>query len=95
MASQAKKFITETAWEVANDCMQVMGGIGYTSIYPLERILRDIRLSMIWVGTNEIQQMIIQNEWYKEYFKVLSKEPVRDVEADALNADQIEEKVYE
>lgn len=95
MASQAKKFITETAWEVANDCMQVMGGIGYTSIYPLERILRDIRLSMIWVGTNEIQQMIIQNEWYKEYFKVLSKEPVRDVEADAVNADQIEEKVYE
>lgn len=95
MASQAKKFITETAWEVVNDCMQVMGGIGYTSIYPLERILRDIRLSMIWVGTNEIQQMIIQNEWYKEYFKVLSKEPVRDVEADAVNADQIEEKVYE
>jgi alkylation response protein AidB-like acyl-CoA dehydrogenase len=95
MASQAKKFITETAWEVANDCMQVMGGIGYTSIYPLERILRDIRLSMIWVGTNEIQQMIIQNEWYKEYFKVLSKEPVRDVEADAVNADQVEEKVYE
>jgi len=95
MASQAKKFITETAWEVANDCMQVMGGIGYTSIYPIERILRDIRLSMIWVGTNEIQQMIIQNEWYKEYFKVLSKEPVRDVEADAVNADEVEEKVYE
>lgn len=95
MASQAKKFITETAWEVANDCMQVIGGIGYTSIYPIERILRDIRLSMIWVGTNEIQQMIIQNEWYKEYFKVLSKEPVRDVEADAVNADEVEEKVYE
>lgn len=95
MASQAKKFITENAWDVANDCMQVMGGIGYTSVYPLERILRDIRLSMIWVGTNEIQQMIIQNEWYKEYFKVLSKEPVRDVEDDAVNADQVEEKVYE
>ncbi len=95
MASQAKKFITETAWEVANNCMQVMGGIGYTSVYPLERILRDIRLSMIWVGTNEIQQMIIQNEWYKEYFKVLMNEPVRDVEADAVNADQVEEKVYE
>jgi alkylation response protein AidB-like acyl-CoA dehydrogenase len=95
MASQAKKFITETAWEVANNCMQVMGGIGYTSVYPIERILRDIRLSMIWVGTNEIQQMIIQNEWYKEYFKVLANEPVRDVEADAVHADQVEEKVYE
>lgn len=95
MASEAKKFITETAWEVANNCMQVMGGIGYTSVYPIERILRDIRLSMIWVGTNEIQQMIIQNEWYKEYFKVLSKENVRDVEFDAVHADQVEEKVYE
>ncbi|HQJ07701.1 MAG TPA: acyl-CoA dehydrogenase, partial [Deltaproteobacteria bacterium] len=60
-----------------------------------ERIVRDIRLSMIWVGTNEIMQLIIQNEWYKEFFKVISKEDVRDVEEDALNAHQTEEKVYE
>ncbi len=95
MVSESKKFITEGCWEVANKCMQVMGGIGYTSVYPIERILRDIRLSMIWVGTNEVMQMIIQNEWYKEYFKVLSKEDVRDVELDAVNAHQTEEKVYE
>jgi butyryl-CoA dehydrogenase len=50
---------------------------------------------MIWVGSNEIMQLIIQNEWYKEYFKVLSQEDVRDVEQDALSADEIEEKVYE
>lgn len=95
MASQAKKFITESSWEIVNKCMQVMGGIGYTNVYPMERILRDIRLSMIWVGTNEIMQYIIQNEWYKEYLKVLSKEEVRDVEQDAPNADQTEEKIYE
>jgi len=95
MVSQSKKFVTETAWEIANNCMQVVGGIGYTNVFPLERIVRDIRLSMIWVGTNEIMQMIIQNEWYKEYDKVLSKEPVRDVESDAANAGQQEEKVYE
>ncbi len=95
MVSQSKKFITETAWEVANNCMQVVGGIGYTNVFPLERIVRDIRLSMIWVGTNEIMQLIIQNEWYKEYGKVLSKEPVRDVESDAVNAHEQEEKVYE
>ena len=71
-------------WQIANNCMQVMGGIGYTNVYPLERIVRDIRLSMIWVGTNEIMQLIIQNEWYKEYLKVLSKEDVRDVEHDAV-----------
>jgi len=95
MVSQSKKFVTESAWEIANKCMQAVGGIGYTSVYPLERIVRDIRLSMIWVGTNEIMQLIIQNEWYKEFFKVLSKEDVRDVEADALNAHETEEKVYE
>jgi alkylation response protein AidB-like acyl-CoA dehydrogenase len=95
MVSQSKKYVTESAWEIANKCMQVVGGIGYTNVYPLERIVRDIRLSMIWVGSNEIMQLIIQNEWYKEYFKTLSKEDVRDVESDALNAHEDEEKVYE
>ncbi|HOO39112.1 MAG TPA: acyl-CoA dehydrogenase family protein [Deltaproteobacteria bacterium] len=95
MVSQSKKFVTESAWEIANKCMQVVGGIGYTNVYPLERIVRDIRLSMIWVGSNEIMQLIIQNEWYKEYFKVLAKEDVRDVEEDAVNAGEEEEKVYE
>jgi len=50
---------------------------------------------MIWVGTNEIMQLIIQNEWYKEYHKVLSKENVRDVEQDAPNAGEVDEKIYE
>ena len=95
MVSQSKKYVTEAAWEIANKCMQVVGGIGYTNVYPLERIVRDIRLSMIWVGSNEIMQLIIQNEWYKEYFKTLSKEDIRDVESDALNAHEDEEKVYE
>jgi alkylation response protein AidB-like acyl-CoA dehydrogenase len=66
MVSEAKKFATESCWEIANNCMQVMGGIGYTNVYPIERVIRDIRLSMIWVGTNEIMQLIIQHEWYKE-----------------------------
>jgi butyryl-CoA dehydrogenase len=95
MVSESKKFVTESCWEIANNCMQVMGGIGYTNVYPLERIVRDIRLSMIWVGTSEIMQLIIQNEWYKEYLRVLSKENVRDVEHDAPAASQDEEKIYE
>jgi len=95
MVSESKKFVTETAWDVANKCMQVVGGIGYTDVFPLERIVRDIRLSMIWVGSNEIMQLIIQNEWYKEYGKVLSQEDVRNVEEDARNAHEEDEKVYE
>jgi butyryl-CoA dehydrogenase len=95
MVSESKKFVTESCWEIANNCMQVMGGIGYTNVYPLERIVRDIRLSMIWVGTSEIMQLIIQNEWYKEYLRVVSKDDTRDVEGDAPAAYQEEEKIYE
>ena len=93
MVSQTKKFITETGWEVVNDCMQVMGGIGYTNVFPIERILRDIRLSMIWVGTNEIMQSIIQTEWYKEFLN--SKDDIRDVEMDSVAAFEPDEKIYE
>lgn len=95
MVSESKKFVSETAWDIANKCMQTIGGIGYTDVYPIERIVRDIRLSMIWVGSNEIMQMIIQNEWYKEYFKERITEDIRDLEYDSANADKEEEKVYQ
>jgi alkylation response protein AidB-like acyl-CoA dehydrogenase len=42
--------------------MQIMGGIGYTDIYPIERALRAIRLGMIWPGTSEIMNLMIQHE---------------------------------
>ncbi len=54
LVSEAKKVATEAAWRVVNDAMQIMGGIGYTDVYPIERLLRDARLIMIWTGTNEI-----------------------------------------
>ena len=91
--SEAKKFATETAWAVVNDAMQVMGGIGYTNVYPIERLLRDARLMTIWTGTNEIMNLVIQHEYFKE---LLSSTPTsRDVEVDALNADVDGEKIYE
>jgi hypothetical protein len=93
MVSEAKKFATETAWAVVNDAMQVMGGIGYTNVYPIERLLRDARLMTIWTGTNEIMNLVIQHEYYRE---LLSNPPsARDVETDALNAEAEGEKVYE
>jgi acyl-CoA dehydrogenase len=92
MVSEAKKFATDTAWVVVNDAMQVMGGIGYTNVYPIERLLRDARLMTIWTGTNEIMDLVIQHEYYRE---LLSKTTsARDVETDALNAEAEGEKVY-
>jgi acyl-CoA dehydrogenase len=92
IVSEAKKIGTEAAWEVINNAMQIMGGIGYTSIYPIERFLRDCRLAMIWTGTNEVMNLLIQHEYYKE-LKKRTVEP-RDVEEDAITPDN-EEKVYE
>lgn len=93
MVSESKKFATETAWSVVNDAMQIMGGIGYTNVYPIERLLRDARLMIIWTGTNEIMNLVIQHEYYRE---LLAGAPsARDVEADAPNADAEGEKVYE
>jgi alkylation response protein AidB-like acyl-CoA dehydrogenase len=57
IVSEAKKVGTEAAWNVINNSMQIMGGIGYTSIYPIERFLRDCRLTMIWTGTNEVMNL--------------------------------------
>lgn len=73
--------------------MQIMGGIGYTNVYPIERLLRDMRLGLIWVGSNEVMNLIIQHEYYKEV--LARKDEARDVEADAPDADKAEEKVYE
>ncbi|MEW5765133.1 MAG: acyl-CoA dehydrogenase family protein [Acidobacteriota bacterium] len=93
MVSQSKRFSTDMAWHVVNHAMQVLGGIGYTNVYPVERMLRDIRLIMIWTGTNEIMDLVIQHEFYKEFLK--SPSAARDVEQDAENADAPDEKVYE
>jgi acyl-CoA dehydrogenase len=90
--SEAKKFSTESAWTVVNHAMQILGGIGYTDIYPVERLLRDVRLITIWTGTNEIMDLVIQSEFYKEF---LAEKPCgRDVEADAAGAELPDEKIY-
>ena len=93
LVSEAKKFGTEAAWEVINNAMQVVGGIGYTNVYPIEKMLRDARLSIIWTGTSEIMDLIIQHEYYRETLKPAEK--VRNVEEDAQEAGAEEEKIYE
>jgi hypothetical protein len=93
LVSEAKKFSTEVTWQIVNDAMQIMGGIGYTNVYPIERMLRDARLAMIWTGTNEVMSLIIQHEYYRQVLTPSTES--RDVEIDAISADEVEEKVYE
>ncbi|HEY3368389.1 MAG TPA: acyl-CoA dehydrogenase family protein [Symbiobacteriaceae bacterium] len=93
LVSEAKKFATETAWDVTNHAMQIMGGIGYTNVFPVERLLRDARLTMIWTGTNEIMNLVIQHEYYKALKE--QADGARDVEWDAPGSGLADEKIYE
>jgi acyl-CoA dehydrogenase len=78
---------------VVNHAMQILGGIGYTNVFPIERMLRDVRLILIWTGTNEIMDLVIQHELYQE---MGSRAPSgRDPEADAAGAALPGEKIYE
>ena len=55
----AKRFATDAGFEVANQALQLHGGYGYLHDYPLERIVRDLRVHQILEGTNEIMRVII------------------------------------
>jgi alkylation response protein AidB-like acyl-CoA dehydrogenase len=95
MISETKKFVTESCQKVVHNSMQVMGGIAYTNVYPIERIYRDIRLASIWTGSNEVMSMITASEWYSEYHLMRTSGATRDSENDAAEAFADGEKIYE
>jgi alkylation response protein AidB-like acyl-CoA dehydrogenase len=66
-ASIAKLYTTEAAIQVTNDALQILGGSGYTTDYPIERFLRDARLMTIGGGTAEILRFIIQRQVFREF----------------------------
>ena len=59
LAAMAKRLATDTGFEVVNTALQIHGGYGYLRDYPLERLLRDLRVHQILEGTNEIMRVII------------------------------------
>lgn len=93
LVSESKKFATDTAWEICNLSMQIVGGIGYTNVFPIEKMTRDTRLIQIWTGTNEIMNLLIQHEYYWELMEEIN--PGRMIEDDAEESHMADEKVYE
>ncbi len=93
LVSEAKKHATDAAWEITNLAMQIMGGIGYTNVFPIERLVRDARLTQIWTATNEIMSLLIQHEYYREL--LADSTQARQVEGDAVEAHAEDERVYE
>jgi hypothetical protein len=62
LCAMAKRFATDAGFEVANQALQIHGGYGYLRDYPLERIVRDLRVHQILEGTNEIMRVITARE---------------------------------
>ena len=58
-SSMAKLFASDTAMRVTTDCVQLLGGVGYTKDLPAERFMRDAKITQIYEGTNQIQRVVI------------------------------------
>lgn len=61
-ASMAKLFATDTAMQVTTDAVQLLGGYGYIKEYPVERFMRDAKVTQIYEGTNQIQRVVIARQ---------------------------------
>jgi alkylation response protein AidB-like acyl-CoA dehydrogenase len=66
LCAMAKRFATDSCFEVANNALQLHGGYGYLADYPMERIVRDLRVHQILEGTNEIMRVIIGREMFRQ-----------------------------
>ncbi len=66
LCAMAKRFATDAGFSVANDALQLHGGYGYLQDYPLERIVRDLRVHQILEGTNEIMRVIVSREMFRQ-----------------------------
>jgi alkylation response protein AidB-like acyl-CoA dehydrogenase len=59
IAAMAKMFASDMAMKVTTDCVQILGGYGYITDYPVERYMRDAKITQIYEGTNQIQRVVI------------------------------------
>ena len=65
-SAMAKLYCTDMAMEVTTEAVQILGGYGYIKEYPVERMMRDAKITQIYEGTNEIQRLVIAREMLKE-----------------------------
>ena len=66
VSAMAKVFASDTAMRVTTDAVQIYGGYGYMKEYPVEKMMRDAKITQIYEGTNQIQREIIGLQLIKE-----------------------------
>lgn len=64
-AAMAKKYASDVAMKVTTQAVQIFGGYGYTKDYPVERMMRDAKITQIYEGTNEVQKMVIAGQYIR------------------------------
>jgi alkylation response protein AidB-like acyl-CoA dehydrogenase len=63
--AMAKCFASDVAMQVTTDAVQFLGGYGYTNEFPVERMMRDAKITQIYEGTNQIQRMVISKQLFR------------------------------
>jgi alkylation response protein AidB-like acyl-CoA dehydrogenase len=62
----AKCFASDAAMEITTDAVQILGGYGYTKDYPVERMMRDAKITQIYEGTNQVQRIVVARQLLKD-----------------------------
>jgi alkylation response protein AidB-like acyl-CoA dehydrogenase len=72
ISAMAKLYCTDVAMDVTTDAVQILGGYGYMQEYPVERMMRDAKITQIYEGTNQIQRLVIAREMVREQRPLLT-----------------------
>jgi len=70
LSAMAKVFASDTAMKVTTDAVQLLGGYGYMTEYPVEKMMRDAKITQIYEGTNQIQRNVIGSQLVREAAKL-------------------------
>ncbi len=67
LSAMAKVYSADTAMKVTTDAVQILGGVGYTKEYPVERMMRDAKATQIYEGTNQVQRIVIARDIFRKF----------------------------
>jgi alkylation response protein AidB-like acyl-CoA dehydrogenase len=71
----AKLFTSDNAMRITTDAVQIFGGYGYSREYPVEKLMRDVKVTQIYEGTSQVQRIIIGRRILREAAKTLGVDP--------------------
>ena len=69
LSAMAKCFASDVAMEVTTNAVQILGGYGYLKDYPVERMMRDAKVTQIFEGTNQIQRIVIARNLLRRFWE--------------------------